>query len=86
MGWSRPVRVHAIVLTRNRTRLLERSVGAAVGSLQACDVVTVLDDSGQATVRSNVDLLEGMARGSSAMVTLYRTRFLGHKFGLRGLA
>ena len=69
MGWSRRVRVHAIVLTRNRTSLLERSVGAAVGSLQACDVVTVLDDSGQATMRRNVDLLQRMARGSSAMVT-----------------
>ena len=69
MGGLGRVRVHVIVLTRNRTRLLERSVAAAVGNLQACDVVTVLDDSGPAAMRRNAELLERMARGSAPVLT-----------------
>ena len=63
------MRVHVIILTRNRTNLLERSVNAAIKSLQCCDVLTVLDDSGNATIRRNAGVLEAMARRSSAMIT-----------------
>ena len=39
------VRVHAIILTKDRTDVLQRSVDTAVMKLKRYDVLTVLDDS-----------------------------------------
>ena len=62
------VRVHAIILTQDRTDVLERSVGTALRKLRPCDVLTVLDDSTAAIVEENAILLTAVARESPAII------------------
>ena len=63
------IRVHAIILTQDRTEVLERSVDTAVRQLRRCDVLTVLDDSTARVAAENAYLLTTVARKSPAMVT-----------------
>ena len=63
------VRVHAIILTQDRTDVLERSVNTAVMKLGRCDVLTVLDDSTAGVAAENANLLTVVARKSPAMIT-----------------
>ena len=63
------VRVHAIILTKNRTDVLQRSVDTAVMKLRRCDVLTVLDDSTAGVADRNAHLLAGVASKSRATVT-----------------
>ena len=63
------VRVHAIILTQDRTDVLERSVDTAVMQLRRCDVLTVLDDSTAGIVEENAILLTAVARQSPAIIT-----------------
>ena len=63
------IRIHAIILTQDRTDVLERSVYTAVMKLMRCDVLTVLDDSTAGVATENADLLTTVARKSPAMVT-----------------
>ena len=63
------VRVHAIILTQDRTDVLERSVDTAVMKLRPCDVLTVLDDSRAGIAEENAILLNAVARQSSAIIT-----------------
>ena len=64
-----PVRVHGIILTQDRTDVLERSVDTAVMKLRPYDVLTVLDDSTAGIAEENAILLTSVARKSPAMVT-----------------
>ncbi len=63
------IRIHAIILTQDRTEVLERSVDMALMKLRRCDVLTVLDDSTAKVAAENADLLTAVARRSPAMVT-----------------
>ena len=63
------VRVHAIILTQDRTDVLERSVDTALMKLKGSDVLTVLDDSTARVAEENANLLTAVARKSPAMVT-----------------
>ena len=63
------VRVHAIILTQDRTDVLKRSVDTAVMKLRRCDVLTVLDDSTAGIAEENAILLTALARKSPAMIT-----------------
>lgn len=63
------IRIHAIILTQDRTDVLERSVDTALMKLRQCDVLTVLDDSTARVAAENADLLTAVARKSPAMVT-----------------
>ena len=63
------VRVHAIILTQDRTDVLKRSVDTAVMKLRRCDVLTVLDDSTAGIAEENAILLTAVARMSPAMIT-----------------
>ena len=63
------VRVHAIILTKDRTDVLQRSVDTAVMKLRRCDLLTVLDDSTAGVADRNAHLLAGVAHKSRAMVT-----------------
>ncbi len=63
------VRVHAVILTRDRPEVLERSVDTAVMKMTPCDVLTVLDDSSLGVVEENAAVLATVAHKSPAMVT-----------------
>ena len=63
------VRVHAIILTKDRTDVLQRSVDTAVMKLKGYDVLTVLDDSIAGVVAENAKLLTAVAQKSPAVVT-----------------
>ncbi len=62
-------RVHAVVLTRERTEQLGRCVKTALMMLDSRDVLTVLDDSNSDGVRHNNALLRGVASGSNAVMS-----------------
>ena len=62
------VRVHAIILTQDRTTVLERCVDTAVRKLMWCDVLTVLDDSTPVVVAENANLLAAVASKSPAII------------------
>ena len=61
--------VHAIILTRDRSIVLERCVDTAIRTLSPCDALTVLDDSTPGVVAENGKLLAAMSRNSPAVVT-----------------
>ena len=63
------VRIHAIILTRNRTEVLKRSVDTAIMKMGRFDVLTVLDDSTAGVTAENATLLAAVAPKSCAMVT-----------------
>ena len=63
------VRVHVIILTQNRTDVLERCVDTAVMKLKRCDVLTVLDDSTAGIAKENAILLTAVAHKSPAIIT-----------------
>ena len=69
MTRSDSVRVHAVILTQDRTAVLERCVNTAVRKLRRCDVLTVLDDSTPEVVAENAKLLATVASKSPAMIT-----------------
>ena len=62
-------RLHAIILTHNRTDALERCVDTALRKLKGRDILTVLDDSTAAVAEQNANLLAAVARKSPAMIT-----------------
>lgn len=57
------IRIHAIILTQDRTDVLECSVATALMKLRQCDVLTVLDDSTARVAAENADLLTAVAKG-----------------------
>ena len=63
------IRIHAIILTQDRTEVLERSVDTALMKLRRYDVLTVLDDSAARVATENANLLATVARKSPAMVS-----------------
>lgn len=69
-------RVHAVILTRDRTQVLDRCVDTALSTLGSDDTLTVLDDSCAMTARVNAALLAEAARRSTAHLTHLRTEQL----------
>ena len=65
-------RVHAIVLTRERSDVLERCVTTALSTLGPDDVLTVVDDSSAAASGKNTATLIAAAHCSSTPVTHVR--------------
>jgi hypothetical protein len=45
VGNHGPTRIHAIILTRERSESLKRCIATALSTLRACDTLTVVDDS-----------------------------------------
>lgn len=62
-------RVHAIILTRDRTDVLARCVENAISTMRPTDVLTVLDDSCKEIVSANRLILGAAARRSITKVT-----------------
>jgi hypothetical protein len=62
-------RIHAVILTRNRTDVLQRCVNTALATLGPDDALTVLDDSFASVALRNVDVLGVAARRSKARLT-----------------
>ena len=62
-------RIHALILTRDRTDLLARCVDTALCTLRADDALTILDDSCETMSRGNAMVLTDAARRSMARLT-----------------
>ena len=66
-------RIHAVILTRDRSEALERCVTTALSKLSADDTLTVLDDSCSTISRTNAAVLSQAARHSITQLTHVRT-------------
>ena len=66
-------RVHAIILTRERTDLLKRCVTTALSTLGPDDLLTVVDDSCTAASQENAGALVAAAHCSSTPLIYLRT-------------
>ena len=73
-GHHGSTRVHAVILTRDRSEVLERCVDTALSTLRADDALTVLDDSCEAVSRANVAVVTDAARRSMACLSHLRSQ------------
>lgn len=69
-------RIHAVILTHNRQKTLERCVDTALSTLGSNDALTVLDDSCAMLSHVNASVLTQAARHSTTHITHLRTEQL----------
>jgi hypothetical protein len=62
-------RVHAVILTSDRTQQLGRCAETALSTMGQNDVLTVLDDSAHESAQQNLAVLSAMARNSTTTVS-----------------
>lgn len=67
-------RVHAVILTRDRSEVLERCIDTALSTLRADDALTVLDDSCDTVSRGNAAVVADAARRSMACLSHLRSQ------------
>jgi hypothetical protein len=72
----RSTRIHAVILTRERSEALERCIATALSTLRACDALTVVDDSCARIWRANAAVLAEAARRSIINLTHLRAEQL----------
>lgn len=70
------MRVHAVILTRDRTDVLARCIETALSTLGPSGALTILDDSSSPAVLVNAAILTEAARHSSAGITHIRAEEL----------
>ena len=66
---GRSTRIHAIVLTRDRSEVLRRCIDTALSTLESGDALTILDDSCAPTLRANAAVLIGASGRSTTHIS-----------------